>query len=53
MSVHQLLCISWFLVSYSINLCSYYGSRKHRKGSGDPEPANEGDTEMEYFSDRL
>jgi hypothetical protein len=25
-------------------------SRKHRRGLGDPEPAGEGDIEMEYFS---
>jgi hypothetical protein len=38
-------------VSYSINFFSYDDARKHIRKPDDPEPANEEDTQKQYFSD--
>jgi len=42
--------ISRPLVSYSINFCSYEDYRKQRRGSWQPEPAGEGDIQIEFSS---
>jgi hypothetical protein len=43
--------ISWPSAFYTSNLFSYEDSRKHRRNRDDPEPADEGDIKIEYFSD--
>jgi len=40
--------VSWPLVSYSISYFSYEDCKNTEEDPDNPEPANEGDTQMEY-----
>jgi len=54
LTVHELLWLSPHnSVSYSINFFNYDDSRKCREDLDDPEPADEGDIQIEYSSDWL
>jgi len=46
-------CISWPLVSYTINFFNYENPRKSRRGPSCPEPAYEGKIQMEYACNQL